>query len=118
MSSQPDAFAKAGLPAANTAADDHAGYRHRVCERFLKVAGDTLEEYELLELALQLAIPRRDTKALAKSLLREFGFFSGVFNASQTRLSGIKELGPTTIAHLKVIQAVGTRFGRDRIDSE
>ena len=99
-------------------ADDHAGHRQRVRERFLKVGGDALEDYELLELALQLAIPRRDTKALAKALLREFGSFSGVFNASQARLEKVEGLGATSVAHIKVIQAVAARFGRDRIDSE
>jgi len=100
------------------AGDDRAGHRRRVRERFLKVGGDALEDYELLELALQLAIPRRDTKALAKSLLREFGSFSGVFNASQPRLEKIDGLGPTSVAHIKVIQAVAARFGRDRIDHD
>ncbi|MEO9297436.1 RadC family protein [Devosia alba] len=117
MSDRPDELAEAGFPAPDTGVDDHAGHRQRVRERFLKVGGDALEDYELLELALQLAIPRRDTKALAKTLLREFGSFSGVFTASQARLATIKGLGPTTIAHLKVIQAVAARFGRDRIDS-
>lgn len=117
MSERPDAFAEAAFPAQQADSDDHAGHRQRVRERFLKIGGDALEDYELLELALQLAIPRRDTKALAKTLLREFGSFSGVFNASQARLAGIKGLGPTSIAHLKVIQAVAARFGRDRIDA-
>ncbi|MBU1335635.1 MAG: DNA repair protein RadC [Alphaproteobacteria bacterium] len=99
-------------------ADDHAGHRQRVRERFLKVGGDALEDYELLELALQLAIPRRDTKALAKTLLREFGSFSGVFNASQARLEKVDGLGASSVAHIKVIQAVAARFGRDRIDSD
>ena len=116
MSDRPDEFAEAAFPAPAT--DDHAGHRQRVRERFLKVGGDALEDYELLELALQLVIPRRDTKALAKTLLREFGSFSGVFNASEARLERIKGLGPTTVAHLKVIQAVAARFGRDRIDSD
>lgn len=98
--------------------DDRDGHRKRVRERFLKVGGDALEDYELLELALQLVIPRRDTKSLAKTLLREFGSFSGVFNASEARLVTIKGLGETTIAHIKVIQAVAARFGRDRIDHE
>ena len=116
MSDGPDEFAEASFPA--PAVDDHAGHRQRVRERFLKVGGDALEDYELLELALQLVIPRRDTKALAKTLLREFGSFSGVFNASEARLGQIKGLGPTSIAHLRVIQAVASRFGRDRIDTE
>ncbi|WP_297110228.1 DNA repair protein RadC [uncultured Devosia sp.] len=115
MNRRPDEFAEA-LQA--PAASDHAGHRQRVRERFLKLGGDALQDYELLELALQMAIPRKDTKALAKTLLREFGSFSGVFNASQARLEKIDGLGPTSIAHLKVIQAVAARFGRDRIDTE
>ncbi|WP_240229550.1 RadC family protein [Devosia lacusdianchii] len=118
MSDWPDEFAEAAVPAPRTEADDHAGHRQRVRERFLKVGGDALEDYELLELALQLVIPRRDTKALAKSLLREFGSFSGVFNASQARLEKVEGLGPTSVAHIKVIQAVAARFGHDRIDAE
>lgn len=117
MTDRPDEFAEATLPAP-AAANDHAGHRQRVRERFLKLGGDALEDYELLELALQLVIPRKDTKALAKTLLREFGSFSAVFNASETRLAKINGLGPTSIAHLKVIQAVAARFGRDRIDHD
>ncbi|ODT78848.1 MAG: hypothetical protein ABS76_22120 [Pelagibacterium sp. SCN 64-44] len=119
MSDHPDELAEASFPGSTKeAGDDQAGHRQRVRERFLKVGGDALEDYELLELALQLVIPRRDTKALAKILLREFGSFSGVFNASEARLARIKGLGDTSIAHIKVIQAVAARFGRDRIDTE
>jgi len=118
MGDRPDELAEATYPAPRPETDDHAGHRQRVRERFLKVGGDALEDYELLELALQLAIPRRDTKALAKALLREFGSFSGVFNASQARLEKVEGLGATSVAHIKVIQAVAARFGRDRIDNE
>lgn len=118
MADRPDELAEASFPAPVAAVDDHAGHRQRVRERFLRVGGDALEDYELLELALQLVIPRKDTKSLAKTLLREFGSFSGVFNASEARLGQIKGLGDTSIAHIKVIQAVAARFGRDRIDAE
>ena len=116
MAGRTNEFAEAPFPP--PAADDHAGHRQRVRDRFLKLGGEALEDYELLELALQLVIPRKDTKALAKILLREFGSFSGVFNADDTRLAKVKGLGPTSIAHLKVIQAVAARFGRDRIAVE
>lgn len=108
-------------PASSTTpppANDHSGHRQRVRERFLKVGGDALEDYELLELVLQLVVPRRDTKALAKALLREFGSFSGVFNASQARLEQVKGLGESSVAHIKVIQSVAARFARDRIETE
>ncbi len=117
MSDRGDEFAEAPIspPAAPS---DHAGHRQRVRDRFLRLGGDALEDYELLELALQLVIPRRDTKALAKALLREFGSFSGVFNATQARLEAMEGLGATSVAHIKVIQAVAARFGRDRLDTE
>ncbi len=117
MNDRPDELSEASFPAPSPI-DDHAGHRQRVRERFLKVGGDALEDYELLELILQLVVPRRDTKALAKTLLREFGTFSGVFNASQARLEKIDGLGATSVAHIKVIQAVAARFGRDRIATE
>lgn len=116
MARRPDELAEAAFPAPMQ--DDRAGHRQRVRDRFLKVGGDALEDYELLELALQLVIPRRDTKGIAKALLREFGSFSGVFNASAVRLEQIEGLGATSVAHLKVIQAVAARFGKDRIDTE
>ncbi|AVF05006.1 MULTISPECIES: hypothetical protein [Devosia] len=56
-----------------------------------------MEDYELLELALQLVIPREDTKALGKTPLPECGSLSAMFNASETRLARINGLGPTSI---------------------
>ncbi|HEY4199927.1 MAG TPA: DNA repair protein RadC [Devosiaceae bacterium] len=97
---------------------DNAGHRQRVRDRFLRVGADALEDYELLELVLQLVVPRRDTKQLAKNLLARFGSFSAVFAAAPERLAEIKGLGETTIAHIKVIQATAQRFSRDRLDHE
>jgi DNA repair protein RadC len=97
---------------------DHAGHRERVRERFLKVGGDAFEDYELLEMLLHIVIPYKDTKPLARELLREFGSFSGVFSASQARLESIKGLGTKTVTSLKIIQATAARFARDGIDLE
>jgi DNA repair protein RadC len=116
MNKRPDELAEAAMPAPT--APDHAGHRKRVRDRFLKVGGDAFEDYELLELALHMIIPQKDTKPLAKALLKEFGSFSGVFAASPARLEKVEGLGATSVAHLKVIQAVAARFGRDRIDTE
>lgn len=97
---------------------DHAGHRERVRQRFIKLGGDAFEDYELLELVLHLVLPQKDTKALAKALLKEFGSFSGVFSAATERLAKFPGLGPTSAANLKVIQAAAVRFGRDRIIHE
>lgn len=93
----------------------YAGHRERARQRFRRAGEQTLEDYELLELVLHLAIPRVDTKETAKALLKTFGSFSAVLGASRERLMetpGIKEAGAT---NLKIIQAAAQRFGRDRL---
>jgi DNA repair protein RadC len=115
MSDGADEFSEAPFNPALMAADNHAGHRQRLRDRFLKLGGEALEDYELLELTLQLVVPRKDTKALAKSLLREFGNFSAVFNAAPARLMKFDGLAEKSVAHLKVIQAVAARFARDRM---
>lgn len=68
----------------------HAGHRDRLRERFLKSGLGGLQDYELLELVLFSAIPRRDVKPLAKQLLSEFGGISGVLNAHVAELRKVK----------------------------
>lgn len=82
----------------------YTGHRDRLRDRFLKGGVDALAEYEILELILFMAIPRRDVKPLAKSLLSHFGSFGGIFHASVNDLKqhGLTE---TTITALKAIEA-------------
>jgi DNA repair protein RadC len=96
--------------------DPREGHRDRARQRFLKVGPEALEDYELLELTLQMLLPRRDTKALAKDLLRRFGSFSAVFSAPLARLEEVRGLGELSRTNLKIIQAVAQRFARDAVD--
>ena len=57
------------------------GHRERLRERFYGAGPDALSDYELLEMALFPALPRRDTKPLAKALLKKFGSFAEVIHA-------------------------------------
>lgn len=93
----------------------YAGHRERARQKFLQVGADALQDYELLELILQIIIPRKDTKPIAKDLLTRFGSFSGVFAAPSTRLSEVKGLGDISGTNLKIIQAAAQRFARDRV---
>jgi DNA repair protein RadC len=99
-------------------ANPNAGHRERARQRFLQVGEQALQDYELLELVLQLIIPRRDTKSLAKDLLARFGSFSAVFAASPEQFAEVKGLGEVTATNLKIIQAAAQRFARDRIDRD
>jgi DNA repair protein RadC len=85
------------------------GHRDRLRERFLNGGRDALADYELLELLLFMAIPRRDTKPLAKELIDEFKTFAATISAPIERL---KEFGLTenVIASLKVVEAAARRL--------
>ena len=98
--------------------DLRAGHRDRVRERFNKVGGEAFTDAELLEAVLHLAIPRRDTKDLAKLLLKRFGSFSGVLSAPRERLEEFTGLGEASITSLKVVMAAAQRFARDKVDRE
>jgi len=75
---------------------------------------DALPDYELLELLLFAAIPRRDVKPLAKSLIRRFGDFARVVSASAAELAGAG-LSENSIAVVKIVQASALRLGRQRV---
>ncbi len=69
-----------------------------------------MPDYELLELLLTIAIPRRDVKPLAKELIRNFKDFAGVVNASPEKLSAIEGVKETTVAVLKIVKEAALRM--------
>ncbi len=93
----------AGLPL-------HAGHRERLRERFRQGGADAMPDYELLELILFRAIPRRDTKDLAKRLIARFGSFAEVVSAPEPRLREVKGAGDSVVTELKLIRAAALRL--------
>ncbi|MEO0412632.1 MAG: DNA repair protein RadC [Pseudomonadota bacterium] len=92
----------------------NAGHRARLRDKLLNRGADALADYELLELILSIAIPRRDVKPLAKELMATFGSLAGVMTADLKRLQSLKGLGETSIAVLKTMQAASVRITRDQ----
>jgi DNA repair protein RadC len=88
------------------------GHRARLRSRFLKAGPDALADYELLELLLFTALPRKDTKPLAKTLIETFGSFAEVVAADKDKLLAIEGLGESAVAGLKAVQAAATRMLR------
>src|ERR1700750_3427671 len=78
-----------------------AGHRMRLRERFAKGGADAMPDYELLELTLFAALPRQDTKPLAKALLARFGSFAEVIAAPRARLLEVKGVGESGVHHLQ-----------------
>lgn len=118
--SEPELF-----PAADTKPDSAAkaekdkphyhGHRDRLRQRFMQGGADAMEDYELLELLLFLAIPRRDVKPLAKALIGAFGSLSGVLNAGSKELSDFDGLSENTVIAIKSIQAAGHRLLKQEV---
>jgi DNA repair protein RadC len=100
---------------AETEPDFHSGHRQRLKERFLTGGPDALPDYELLELLLFSAIPRRDTKPLAKQLLERFGSYAEVINASPARLREVKGVGDAAVTQIKLVRAAALRLMRGSI---
>lgn len=87
----------------------YSGHRDRLRERFLK-SPDALPDYELLELILFMAIPRRDVKPIAKKLEARFGSLRGVLNAGVAELSSVEGVSETTAIAIKTVQAAALRM--------
>lgn len=86
------------------------GHRQRLRDRFRQGGPEAMPDYELMELILFRAIPRRDTKPLAKAVLATFGSFAEAVNASEERLAEIPGLGAAAITEIKLIRAAALRL--------
>jgi len=91
------------------------GHRERLRERFREAGSDAVSDYELLEVVLFRALPRRDVKPLAKSLIAKFGSFGEVIAAPRSRLAEVDGLGDAAITELKVVEAAALRLARGEV---
>lgn len=90
-------------------------HRARLRDRFMTAGSAALADYEMLELVLFRAIPRRDVKPLAKKLLAQFGDFNRVISAPPARLAQVQGIGTAAIQELKIIEAAAHRLSQAKI---
>jgi DNA repair protein RadC len=93
----------------------NAGHRERLRARFLKGGAAAMPDYELLELTLFAAVPRKDTKPLARALLARFGSFAEVIAAPRARLLEIPGTGDAVVNQLKIVEAAAARLAQTRL---
>ena len=93
------------------------GHRQRLKDRFLTTGGDRLADYELMELVLFQALPRRDVKPLAKDLLDRFGSFAGVATAEASLIRQVPGAGDAVVVALKTVATAAERLARDELAS-
>jgi DNA repair protein RadC len=103
-------------PAPSVAAPSHQlGHRERLRERFVEGGAAAMPDYELMELALFAAIPRRDVKPLAKQLIAQFGGFAEAIAAPRARLLEMDGIGEGVVTQLKIIEAAALRLARTQM---
>ncbi|MGB4056714.1 MAG: DNA repair protein RadC [Alphaproteobacteria bacterium] len=91
------------------------GHRDRLRQRFAENGAEALADYELLELVLFLAIPQRDVKPLAKTLLARFGGLAEIMNAPMEELVKIEGIKENTAIALQSITALSTRAMKNEL---
>jgi len=91
------------------------GHRARMRNRLLTAGPDALADHELIEMVLFIALPRRDTKSIARSLISQFGSFAAAIAAPQADLLKIEGLGESGLAALKTVQAAALRLARSEV---
>lgn len=92
-----------------------AGHRERLRARFKKAGVDGVQDYELLELILFRAIPRKDVKPLAKDLIAKFGGFPQVLAAPVERLMEVKGVSENVAQEMKIVQAAAIKLAQARV---
>jgi DNA repair protein RadC len=97
---------------------DGTGHRARLRKRLIEGGGEALLDHELIEYLLALAIPRRDTKPLAKALLHEFGGIGGLLSADPEAIGRNGGVGEGAVAALKIVQAASLRMLRDKVKEQ
>jgi len=107
--------AATSLPLGNKLPSYIKDHRQRLRYRFLIGGAAALPDYELLELVLFRAIPRKDVKPLARALIDKFGDFNRVIAAPVTGLQKVIGVGDAVVLELKIVEAAAHRMARGRI---
>lgn len=114
----PKLFSEGNLPLFQSGAKlpsyikDH---RKRLRQRFFEGGASAIPDYEMLELVLFRAIPRRDVKPLARALLDQFADFNGVLSAPCDRLKSVQGVSLAVLQEIKIVEAAAHRLSKAKI---
>jgi DNA repair protein RadC len=92
-----------------------SGHRDRLRARFAAGGADSMPDYELMELVLFRALPRRDVKPIAKRLIARFGSFAEAVAAPVERLAEVEGMGASAALDLRIIAAAAQRFAKGAV---
>jgi DNA repair protein RadC len=113
--SEPPPLFRESVPAQAAFGTDSSGHRGRLRKRLLDGGAEALGDHEVIELLLMQAVPRRDMKPLARSLLQRFGSLAGVLQADPRTLAAHPGMGEATAAALRIVTVAATRMARQKV---
>lgn len=97
--------------------DDYkSGHRNRIKAKYLENSANLVYDYEVLELLLTYAIPRKDVKPIAKELLSRFGSLDKVLSASREQLCSVNGIGENSAILIKLVRDINSRCAKSRND--
>ncbi|WP_332811983.1 RadC family protein [Sphingomonas sp.] len=94
---------------------DASGHRARLRKRLIEGGPDALLDHELVEYLLALALPRRDTKPLAKKLIKQFGGYGALLAADAEAIARVGGISEGAVAALKIAQASALRLLKSQL---
>ena len=94
------------------------GHRQRLRERFAKGGIAALADYETLELLLTYGIPRKDTKQIAKDLIKRFKTITSVLQADPEQLKEVEGLGENATAFLRLVREINAYCLHEKIQRQ
>ena len=95
--------------------NDPSGHRARLRKRLLDGGAEALADHEVIEYLLMTAIPRRDVKPLARTLIQRFGSLAGVLNADPRTLAAHPGMGESSAAALRIVALAARRLARQQV---
>lgn len=114
MSTEADSD-KPGKATGLAEAPHYHGHRERLRDRFRSAGADALSDYELMEMVLFRALPRRDVKPLAKKILEKFGSFAEAVHAPASRLREVSGVGDAVLVEIQLIAATASRIAKGQL---
>jgi DNA repair protein RadC len=92
----------------------YTDHRKRLKSRFNNSGLEAFHDYEVLEILLTYSIPRKDTKPIAKQLLKDFKSLKGVMDAEISELEKVEGIGNHSAILIKLIKEINNLYLKEK----
>jgi len=96
----------------------YLGHRQRLKEKFIKTDFSNWQDYEILEFALTFVIPRKDTKLIAKNLIKKFGSLKQVLQTDTEKLYEVEGIKAHSAIFIKFLKEFCSKYAQLQMESK